>query len=446
MGKHSKPEEEKKKKRKSTSKKTNTNKKNSKNNKEQKPKKHIVRKILLTLLVLLLIAGAVFGVIVYKNGGGIKGVVTTFVGTDVDTIKNLEDIYVLCMGKSQNLTDTIIVAKYSPQTQQATLLSIPRDTFVGSNKNTATSGSKINALYQINPQKTIDAVNNVTGLNIKYYVTVDTKALRELVDAIGGVEFDVPIDMDYDDPTQDLEIHIEQGLQVLDGKNAEGVVRFRHNNDFSSYPSEYGDNDIGRMKTQRAFITTVLKQTLRAENLTKINELINIAKERVETNIPWDIVKNYLVALLDFNTENLKSDSLPGEPQYLNNFSFFIPNSTKAKQKVYELFLAQPEEESEETEEGTSTSKDVSSLKLEVLNGTGSNSKFQTAQEQLKENGYKISKKGTTNVTGKTIIIDRTNNSKKTGNEIKSLLCTGNIISGEDNNDVDYTIILGADY
>lgn len=477
MGKHSKPEDEKRNRRKRNNKdnnkqdvKKNDNKKDLKkgdNNKKNKKKKHkVLKRVLLILLALLIIGGIAFGVVVYKNGGGMKGIVTTFIGSDVETVKNLEDIYVLCMGASQNMTDTIMVVKYSPQNQQASILSIPRDSFVGKSKDSATAFDKINAKYQLNPQATVDAVNSLTGLNIKYFVTVDTKALRELVDAIGGVEFDVPIDMDYDDPTQDLEIHVKQGKQVLDGKNAEGVVRFRHNNDFSTYSEEYGDNDLGRMRTQREFITTVLKQTLKATNVTKIGEIINIAKERVVTNIEWDVIKNYIVALMDFNTENLQTDSLPGKPQYINQISFFLVDKTAAKEKVNEMFLSTPQskEEGEEGEDGetnttnttkssstksSSTSKsstDKSSITLEVLNGTGSNSKFNSALDQLKEQGYKVNKKGTTNVTAKTLIIDRRNNSKESENELKSLLCTGVITTGEDNNDVDFTVIIGTDY
>ena len=174
-----------------------------------------------------------------------------------------------------------MVVKYSPKNQKATLLSVPRDSFVGKNKNTATAFDKINAKYQISPQSTINAVNDLTGLNLKYYVTVDTKALRDLVDAIGGVYFDVPINMDYDDVTQDLAIHLKKGYQLLNGEQAEGVVRFRHNNNGTSYSTDYGDNDLGRMKTQRNFISAVINQTMKPSNITKINALTKIATEYV---------------------------------------------------------------------------------------------------------------------------------------------------------------------
>ena len=394
-----------------------------------------------------------FAIRVVQNGGGVQGIVTTIVGSSKTEVENLDDIYVLCLGKSLNMTDTIMAVKYNPKLQKASMLSIPRDTFVGTNKDTATTWDKINSKYQLNPQSTLDAVNKLTGLNIKYYITVDTKALRDLVDAIGGVYFDVPIDMDYDDNTQDLYIHLKAGYQLLNGQQAEWVVRFRHNNNGTSYSTEYGDNDLGRMKTQREFIKAVLSQTMKPSNLTKINDLIKIATEEVETNLSWDVIKKYIPALLNFNTENLVTAQLPGTAQYCNQLSFFLADKTKSKEVVNELFLKQPEESDENgnvvgntTANEVATTKPNSQITIEVLNGTGTTSKFTSAVTQLQNQGYKISKKGQTNATRTTLIIDRKENTSDVRNAIKSLLGTGKIDTGEDTNGVDFTIIIGQDY
>lgn len=95
--------------------------------------------------------------------------------------------------------------------------------------------------------------------------------------------------MNYDDTSQNLHIHLKAGEQKLDGDKAEQLVRFRHNNDGTSYPEEYGDNDTGRMRTQREFIMQVIKQTAKPENIFKIGEILEVAKEYVITNI--DILK-----------------------------------------------------------------------------------------------------------------------------------------------------------
>lgn len=422
-----------------------------KNKKSKKSKKHTARTICLVILAIIIAFVVYFMIKVNINGGGVAGILTTIVGSNKDEIASLDDLYVLCMGQSMNLTDTIIVVKYSPKTQQASMLSIPRDTFIGSNINNATAFDKINARYSVSAQNTISAVNKLTGLNLKYYITIDTSALRELVDAVGGVYFDVPIKMDYDDPYQDLYIHLEPGYQLLNGEQAEGVVRFRHNNDGTSYSDDYGNNDLGRMKTQRDFIKSVLGQTMKASNLTKINEIMNIAKERLETNLSWDVIKKYIPALVEFNMDNLKSDYLPGEPGYYNDLSFFIVDNKSTKQLVYDLFLTSAEETTEdgntvEIGEVSKPTKTPSQVTIEILNGTGSTSKLTTATTQLQSRGYRIASKGTTNVVKSTVIIDRKNNSNETRNEIKSLLCTGTIQKGDDNKNVDFTIILGQDY
>lgn len=174
-----------------------------------KKKSGVLKKILLILLIVLI---GLTGFVVYrtqKNGGGMQGLLSTLVGHDENTLKDLDTLQVLLMGVSTDnglkLTDTIIVGSYDPKTQKASLLSIPRDTFVGKNIKTGGGNDKINALYQRGgAEKTIEAVNEITGLDLKYYMVIDNQALIKLVDVIGGVEFEVPYvpgGMVYDDPT-----------------------------------------------------------------------------------------------------------------------------------------------------------------------------------------------------------------------------------------------------
>ena len=175
-----------------------------------------------------------------------------------ETVTNSEPIYVLLLGENkdlgQTLADTIMCLGYSPEDQRAFMISIPRDTFVGQNLNYARPEDKINSFFsEKNPQKILNKVNELTGLNIEYYMVINNNGLIKLVDLIGGVEFDVPIDMNYDDKSQGLHIHLKKGVQTIDGEKAEMLLRFRHNNNGTTYPQEYGDNDFGRMKTRKKF-------------------------------------------------------------------------------------------------------------------------------------------------------------------------------------------------
>ena len=448
-----------------STKKTKKKSKRDKKEDKKKNKKHTLRKVLLTLLLIIIVIGIIFFIHVQKNGGGLKGIVTTVIGSSAEKEKELQDIYLLVMGKSENMTDTIMVVKYSAKNQSASMLSIPRDTFTGDDEKRARASDKINSKY-INggAQDTLKEVNELTGLNIRYYLIVDTKALRDLVDAIGGVEFDVPIDMDYDDVTQALHIHVKKGLQLLNGEQAEGVVRFRHNNNYTSYPVSYGDNDLGRMRTQREFLKILLKQLMKPTNITKINNLLKIAQEEVETNIDWNTAKGYVPSLFGFNTNNLVTNALPGEAKYANGVAVFIANPIKTKELINTMFLqvvnnTEQNEETTDTDTNTTkhstkneittsstTLKPKSSISLQLINGTGSKKRFEAAKTQLKAQGYKIQGEAQTTPIDKTIIINRKDLNTEDVEAVKSLLGTGKIAVGKTSEKNSITILIGKDY
>lgn len=236
------------------------------------------------------------------------------------------------------LTDTIMVCSYNPKTQRASMLSIPRDTFIGKNKSKATGYDKINSVYSNKgPEKTLELVNELTGMDIKYYVVVNNQVVIDLVNNIGGVYFDVPIDMNYDDKTQNLHIHLKSGYQKIDGDHAEQLLRFRHNNNGTSYPSEYGDNDFGRMKTQRDFMIEVGKQTLKLKNITHIKSIMTTLYQNVETNVTLDDIFPYVPWAVSFDMANIKSNQIAGVAQDYNKLSFFASDEEETMQIVKEI-------------------------------------------------------------------------------------------------------------
>ena len=315
---------------------------NSKNKKGKKrKKKSTFRKVLLCLFLIILIFAGIFTTKVIRNGGGLQGFLSAILGHDETTLKELPKTYCLVLGVSKDisaeLTDTIMLCSYDPKTQEAAILSIPRDTFVGKNKNKAKGTDKINSLYARNPDKLIKEVSEITGINLDYYAVVNNNALIQIVDIIGEIEFEVPINMDYDDPTQDLHIHFKKGMQKIDGEKAELLLRFRHNNDGSSYPVEYGDNDYGRMKTQRAFISETMKQTLVIENITKARQIVNTVFENIETNIDTKALLPYIPVAVEFDVNTIISKQLPGESEKLNDLWFFVHDKKETKKMVQEV-------------------------------------------------------------------------------------------------------------
>lgn len=426
-------------------KKYNINSANSKPNtssKKRKKSSHKGLKIFFIIIAIILII--FFGIFMYrfsKNGFSMQGFLSTLFGQNEETLANLDNLDFLLIGESGNMTDSIMACRYDPKTQKAYMLSIPRDTFIGNSEANATTSDKINCVYNIkkDPMNTVKAVNKVTGLNLKYYVFVDTKALTEIVDAIGGVEFDVPIDMEYDDTSKDntLHINLKKGTQKIDGNKAEQLLRFRHNNDGSSYPKEYGDNDLGRMHTQRDFIKATLNQTIRANNIFKLNELLDIVNKHVKTNLSVSLIKDYIPYAVNFDTENLQSDMLPNESKKINEIWFVKVTDSEAETLVNDMFFGGTKD----------TSNGEKYITVELLNGTGDSEKLEPALKALENNGFDVVKVGNTTTQKTSSITNRTKQEDDTISKVKSLLnIKSKTTTGKDNVDADLTIILGKDY
>jgi len=218
------------------------------------------------------------------------------------------------------------------------MLSVPRDTFIGKSKSKASGNDKINSAYsRKGPEETLRLVNQITGMDIQYYVVVNNQVVIDLVDAIGGVYFDVPIDMNYNDKTQNLHIKLKAGYQKIDGEHAEQLLRFRHNNNGTSYPTEYGDNDYGRMRTQREFMMEVAKQTINVKNITNIKKITSTIFKNVQTNLTLDEIYAYLPWAVNFDTANINSSQVAGESEKCNSLWFFVYNPTETKEIVRKM-------------------------------------------------------------------------------------------------------------
>ena len=438
--------------------------------KKDRKNKKVWKKVLLVIIIILLIGIGWFTYRTIRNGGGLGGMLATVVGHDENTKKDLKELKVLLLGVSTDtdaeLTDTIMVASYDPNTQKANLLSIPRDTFTGKNTKKAVASQKINSLYNIEktPEKTLKAVNELTGLDIKYYVVVKTEALIKLVDAIGGVKFNVPMRMKYTDTSQDLYIDLEEGEQVLDGNKAEQLLRFRHN-DYqkgvgqTSYPSEYGDNDFGRMRTQRDFIIATLKQTLKPSNIFKIGQILEIANENVDTNIELSFIKDYIPYAVELDTENITSATLPGTTPDIsatNGVSIFVADKTESKKLIQSMFNTDSEENDEtntisnnttNTVNVTNTEQTAEDITIELLNGSGDSSKLEKAKKLLEDAGYDVKKTGKSSSSSQTFITNKKDVTDENLKSIKQVLGKGNISTDKRaTSTADVTIIIGKDF
>ena len=408
--------------------------------------RNFVRLVFKFTLILFIFVGIVIGaVIVYAKMYGKEFDIKNGVFTD-----NREPVTVLIAGLHPDgpLTDFIMVAKYNPKSGKVNALSIPRDTKV-----VGTIDGKINSAYAKGKdiEKLKDKVKEVTSLKVDYYVILDTATVRKMVDAIGGIPMNVPINMYYDDEEQGLHINLKKGYQVLDGKKAEQFIRFRKNNDGTGYLL----GDVDRVKAQHEFIKAAIDQVLKPSILLKLPDLISMGFQSVKTDMKLTEILSYVDDVKNFNKGNLRLESLPGGGDYINNISYFIHDPVATKKLVEEMFVQEislndesETKENETKESNTKETKSKSEITIEVLNATSRSGLASSVAEKLKEEGYNVTKIGnyktTSNMT--TTIISRTD-SNEYAKKVKSFLGIGTVkTEKEESSKVDVTVILGSDY
>ena len=234
-------------------------------------------------------------------------------------------------------TDTMLLASYDVTNQKATVMSIPRDTMV----NVPWDIKRINSVYNYygggerGIQHLYKEISQLVGFEPDFQVVVEWDAVGEIVDAIGGVYFDVPQDMNYDDPYQDLHIHQTAGYRLLSGDDAMQVLRYRHDNRKNGVTKGYPDGDLGRIKTQQAFLKAMVEQLLRPKNMTKVGPLIEAFNKNVETDMSFQNILWFgqQAVMGGLKTEDVNFVTMPNRAKYAysrsvgNMQSYVVPNA-----------------------------------------------------------------------------------------------------------------------
>ena len=206
-------------------------------------------------------------------------------------------------------------------------VSIPRDSkaIIGG------KAHKINYAYNKGGTELLaSTVSEQLGIPVDYTVCVNLQGFTALVDAIGGVDFEVPINMDYDDPIQGLSIHFKKGMQHLSGADALRVVRFRHNNDGTGYGSE----DLGRMQTQQKFLKAVAKKMLSFENLiSNPRKYAEIFGQYVDTDLSVTDLAWFGMQVLGMGVDKIDFSTLPNE--WKSPYIYLDPDETLALVNTY---------------------------------------------------------------------------------------------------------------
>lgn len=228
-------------------------------------------------------------------------------------------------------TDTIMIARLNTQDQTAALLSIPRDTLISGNYTVP----KINSVFGANGggasgmEALAERLKQLLGFEVDGYVLVNLDGFIELVDLVGGVEFDVPMDMDYEDSSQDLYIHLKKGVQTLDGQQAMQLVRYRKG---------YATQDIQRTQTQQAFLKVLAKKCLSVVNLTKLGSMSKIFLENVTTDLTIGNIVYFGQELLKCDFDNMYTHTLQGEAVWVKDASCYAIYKNATLEVVNEYF------------------------------------------------------------------------------------------------------------
>jgi len=222
-------------------------------------------------------------------------------------------------------SDTLFVVMFDAKNNHSSLLSIPRDTMVKIPKN---GWDKINHAYAYGGHKmTEQTVEEFLGIQINNYVVIDFKGFVNIIDAIGGIDIDVEKNMYYSDPYDDdgLVIDLKKGQQHLDGKKAIEYVRYRDE-----------EGDIGRIKRQQKFIAAAYDKITSAQILLKVPGLVKEIMSMIKT----DMSLSDMATLAKVMHAEMKADggltmaTVPGEPAYIEDISYWIPDMTDLRAQM----------------------------------------------------------------------------------------------------------------
>ena len=227
-------------------------------------------------------------------------------GAPASLNENMYTFAVVGLDQSSNSTDTIMIGRIDTENHTIDVVSIPRDTMV----NVPWGVKRVNTLYSVDVNEggngidgMLEGFRDLLGFGLDCYALVDLEAFVELVDAIGGVDYDVPIDMVYYDASQDLDINIKAGMQHLTGEEALKVVRFRKG---------YATADIGRIGTQQDFLKSVAKQLLTLGNIPNLPRFLEIFEEYVTTNMTAANISFFVRQFLLCKSEDINFHTAPG--------------------------------------------------------------------------------------------------------------------------------------
>ena len=242
-------------------------------------------------------------------------------------------------------TDNMMVVGFDTKNHKVNVLNIPRDVMCDNNRNGASR--KINAAYGSSQdiQNTMKEVKKVIGFTPDKYIVVNFNGIAEIVDAIGGIDYDVPFKMIYNDPVQDLYIYFEPGYQHMNGEQVVEFLRWRHNDPgYTDLQTEgYDGGDESRIKKQQEFLMYLADQILKPENILKAKPIAEAVFSNVKTDLTLGEIVWMANQAMQVDTSNIQMFTLPGyaASSYAGTdafLSFFFPDESETLELINTYF------------------------------------------------------------------------------------------------------------
>ncbi|OUO91017.1 transcriptional regulator [Gordonibacter sp. An230] len=426
--------------------------------------------IALAVVVALVLggAGAAFAYYSVLSGNLHDGVDAELRAALADTDLVNEPFYLLLMGTDgsdereaseafagdQFRSDSIMLARIDPVGKKVTLVSLHRDTLVDMGEY---GQNKLNAAHAIGgPAMSVKVVSELAGVPISHYAEINFDGFKDIVDALGGVEVDVPMTID----DADAGGHLDEGLQTLNGDQALILCRSRHAYD------QYGDGDSFRAANQRLVLSAIAKKLLAADVATMAGT-VQALSQYVTTDLEITDIIGLAQAMqgLDPSTD-IYSAMEPTTSQYINGVWYEINDVDEWKKMMARVDQGLPPTEEDIVDEGSNTvlattgNGDASAVAdaaeasrrqntVLVLNGNGTPGAGSVAAERIKALGYEVSSDNADNFDyERTMIVYDDEGRAEDAQEVADALGTGELVLNDGSYETNggLLVILGSDW
>jgi polyisoprenyl-teichoic acid--peptidoglycan teichoic acid transferase len=294
------------------------------------------------------------------------------ISSDLEDYEAIErDGYDAVVNSFDGLSDTMLMMRFDPESEQVAVMSIPRDTRTD-------VGGEVTKINEANreggPALSAQAASELMGgIAVDRYIRINVQGVEKLIDALGGVKVNVPVDMKYQDDSQHLYINIKAGEQRLNGEKAMQFLRFRYDE----------NGDIGRIQRQQMLMRSLMEQALNPTTIARLPKILSVIQENVDTNLSVE----ELVALVGYgaqvNRSNVNMLLLPGDFSSYDDYesSYWIPNYTEIDALSQQYFGL-------DSAYSVSDVRDPSEVRVAIQDSTEDEVAVQSLMSSLYDTGY----------------------------------------------------------